>query len=208
MELMARRRSELELELKCAREKIDDLTEVISRLEQDLTARQVGRQLSEQIPEHRSISPASESQASEQQPGQHSSSDETPNHHDMETSFRVLKEQLRAKEGMAREVDKQQSLLHEVSSRLRLMAERVHSLVQPVRSSSPESGALALKEPENDLLSPNSSLHLVQVKAFEDNVDKLIELLDRLKKTEVKAKKRIAQLEKDYEVSWCRVVFL
>lgn len=200
MEAMARRRSELEIELKCAREKIDDLTEVINRLEQDLTARKIARQLGEQFPEPRSLSPASESQVSEQNQHQLSTSEMSTNHQDMETSFRVLKEQLRAKEGAARQVEKQQTLLHEVSSRLRMMAERMHSLIAPLQTGTSDGGVLALKEPEEDLLSPSSSVHLAQVQTFENSLEKLLQLVETLRKTEIKLRQKVAQLEGEFKV--------
>ncbi|XP_022651820.1 centromere protein F-like isoform X4 [Varroa destructor] len=199
MEAMARRRSELEIELKCAREKIDDLTEVINRLEQDLTARKIARQLGEQFPEPRSLSPASESQVSEQNQHQLSTSEMSTNHQDMETSFRVLKEQLRAKEGAARQVEKQQTLLHEVSSRLRMMAERMHSLIAPLQTGTSDGGVLALKEPEEDLLSPSSSVHLAQVQTFENSLEKLLQLVETLRKTEIKLRQKVAQLEGEFK---------
>ncbi|OQR77630.1 hypothetical protein BIW11_06954 [Tropilaelaps mercedesae] len=197
MEMMARRRSELEVELKCAREKIVDLKEVISRLEQDLIASQIGQQSGQQLPEPRLLSPASEAQESEQQ--QLSNGENATSHDDMEMSLLILREQLRAKEMSVREAEEHQTLLHEVSSRLRIMAERMHPVLALPQTEAFSSGALALKEADEDFLSPNTSLHLSQMKAFEDNLEKLLQIVEELRRTEAKAKQRIAHLESEYE---------
>lgn len=187
MDFMVKKRSELEVELQSAKEKIDDLTDVITRLEQDLTSREVKCEL-DKLPEMRSLSPASESASDVP-------SDSLANQDNLEMSFKVLKEQLRTKDDALRHLEKQQSLLQEVSLRLRLMAERMQAVLVPRKPGSD----FEIQEPGEELMSPSSSLHLNQLKAFEDNLEKLVQMVETLKKIETKSKSRITQLEKDYE---------